>query len=931
MTAMKRIGVLMVVVVLVVVSGCSRRGMVRGNREADFYTMAELLNDYTWVKDTASEWRTAVDADADGTPSYDDLASYPLGNGEIFGINGLSLPLGTLTNLTGPGYQKQAGFFGACVPAVSVAGECEHLPQQAVEWVREAGVVHTVQTNERMALHVYDWVAPGMKVWYRLLVAENLGDEALRNVELILAINNPVEEARRGRMVCTRAGSMMMLSVVGRAVAKEGGFEADVPDGYRGKRMLEAVEGLPHLSCPIGTLGDEESGGKLFYLVLGKEGEETASEELAAQVEAEGLQGLVKAYEHNSAWHKKGLRVGAGDERIRDFIEIQKHIVRVQQAAGGGFSPMDKYTYTWIRDSVGPVRFFLQTGYYDEVKRYLEYQFMGNAMGEDIRLNLPLGIKPPAELKEPDWSQVRVDRAEVPSYIVLQHYWYYLQTGDGELIRKHWGYLKRCIFGQKISARGTLHFHGDETYRFPGYSGFQQGLDVHDYMQLETQSADSAFEFVAAAEGMAKMAGQLGHEEEVAEFEAIGERVRKATEQYYWMKDRGYYAPAMSDFTEERHRYPFATINMRPIWIGYAKADKQQRSNVERSLEYLWKEGGGVKATPDFGYYTTMVPGFVLYNLVEVGYPRGEQWIEKVLDIAEKSGGFAEMNTPEDVPAESIWGQHRCRPWEGGINAHAIVHALIGVEADAVRNHLSLSPRVAGDWPALGAQNIPVGKNRVDLQMYASLSKRVYEITAQKSAAPPTVDLHLRVPARRVKAIEGNFEDYGGRVSGRSYHEGQTTVDITGIKMPVETAVTAELTYEFMESPARDMESAEFSYGKATVEGHPKTLLLTWNPETYAHYKDELGRAVMGVDTKLPWPTEYLRELLLPRAGRIGFERVLLDVETYPGGFKRAAYWSSGEGASVLKEYEALGGKVEKAAATSELPASYYNMRREQG
>jgi len=926
--------VMLVVVMLVVVSGCSRRGMmVRGNREADFYTMAALLNDHTWLSDTATDWQTGVDTDADATPSYDDLAAYPLGNGEVFGMNGLSLPLGTLTNLTGPQYQKQAGFFGVCTPAVSIAGESEHLPKQMVEWVREAGVVHTVQRNERLALHVYDWVAPSANVWYRLLVAENLSDGPLRNVELILATNNPVREARRGRMVFTRASSVMTLSVVGQGIAAESGFEVDVPADYDNRQMLEAVEGLPHLSCPIGTIGKGESGGKLFYLVFAQEGEETTSGEPASQVEAEGLEGLVRTYEQNSAWHKKGLRVGAGDDRIHDFIEIQKHIIRVQQAAGGGFSPMDKYTYTWIRDSVGPVRFFLQAGYYDEVKRYLEYQFMGNAMGENIKLNLALDIKPPADLKEPNWADVRVDRAEVPSYIVLQHYWYFQHTGDGELIKKHWDYLKRCIFGQEISARGTLHFHGDETYRFPGYCAFQAGLDVHDYVQLETQSADSAFEFVAAAEAMAEMAAhlELAEEEDVAEFEQIAERVRDATEKYYWMSDRGYYAPAMSDFTEERHRYPFATINMRPLWIGYAKVDEQQRRNVVNSLEYLWKEEGGVKATPDFGYYTTMVPGFVLYNLVEIGYPRAEQWVGKVLNIAEKSGGYAEMNTPEDVPAEDIWGKHRCRPWEGGINAHAVVHALLGVEADAVRNHLSLSPRIVGGWPALGAQNIPVGRNRVDLKMYASLSKRVYEITAQRSDAPPTVELHLRVPARRIRAIEGNFEEYGGRVGRQSSYDGQISVAITGIKMPAEQVVTAEVTYEFMDPPERGMESAKFYYGEAEVKGHPTTLLLTWNPDTYAHYKDELGRAVMGVDTKIPWPAGYLRGLLLPRAGQIGFEKVLLDVKTYPGGFKRPAYWTSGEGGRVLKEYQALGGKVEEAEATSELPRSYYNMQREQG
>jgi len=321
---------------------------------------------------------------------------------------------------------------------------------------------------------------------------------------------------------------------------------------------------------------------------------------------------------------------------------------------------MDKYTFTWVRDSVGPVRFFTQTGYSEEVARYLRYQYVGNGHMKEIRLNLPLDIPDPFNtFEEPDWSQTTVERAEVPSYIVLQHWWYYQQTADLGLLEDHYDYLKRCIFGQELSERGTLPFHGDETYRFPGYSAYRQGFDVHDYVQMETQSADSAFEFAAAAEAMAQVAELLGNRDDVAAFTEIAGRVRKATEELFWMPERGYYAPALSDFTTEQHRYPFASINMRPIWIGYAGADDHQRDNALNALKYLWKQGGGVNVTPDFGYYTTMVPGYVLYNLNRLHHQQAQRWVMRVLDAAETSGGFAEMNTPRDRPAEDIWGGGR--------------------------------------------------------------------------------------------------------------------------------------------------------------------------------------------------------------------------------------------------------------------------------
>jgi len=926
----KRILVISLLVLLLGLSGCGRRGMVRYNRQSDFYTLGGLQSDYTWITDVADGWRTTIDLEASELPSYADLAAYPLGNGEIFAINGLMVPLGTLSNTVGPGYQKSGGFYGAIIPAVRVAGADENLPQQMVEWVRQAGVVHTVRRNGRMGLHIYDWVAPRHNYWHRLLIAQNLGQEPLQNVELILAINNPVEAAAGGRLICTRAGSRLTLSVLGRAFAKAKGYEVNLPEGIEGLQLLTGVDGLAHLVCPIGTIDKGQSAGKLFYLVLEKNDQETRPEQSASAIADPGLESLVEAYEYNSAWHKQGLVIGTPDRRLNDFIEIQKHIIKVQQAATGGFAPMDKYTYTWIRDSVGPVRFCLQAGYYDEVKKYLRYQYMGNAKAGEIRLNLPLDLGEPRDLEDPDWSRYPVERAEVPSYIVLQHYWYYLHTADAELIDRHWNYLKRCIFGQQISERGTLPFHGDETYRFPGYEAFRQGRDVHDYVQLECQSADSAFEFVAAAEAMAQMARDLDRSEEVDEFTDIARRIRRATEKYYWMGDRGYYAPAMSDFTQERHRYPFATINLRPIWIGYAQPDAQQRSNVTNSLKYLWKEGGGVRVTPDFGYYTTMVPGFVLYNLTEIGHPLAEHWVQQVLDIAEASGGYAEMNTPEDRPAEDIWGQHRCRPWEGGINAHAVVHAFLRPQVDAVNNRISLAPRIAQDWRVFAAANIPVGENRLDLRIYGSLGKRIYEVTAQESEDPPTLDLYLAVPGRRSVAVEGPYRDYGGRIVSRSYDQNETTIHLAGIKMPSAEQIPLEVTYEPYTAPGHGLGTETFHYGPAQVNRRADTLLLTWNPATYEHYHNQLGDRLMALDTKIPWPPSYLRGLLLPEVGRAGFTRVLLDVDTYSGGFRRPDFWTSGRGGQLLKEFQAVGGKVEKAEKTDELPPSYRNLPREQ-
>ncbi len=928
---MKHPLVLVALIGAIAVSGCAHRSMVKHNRQSHIYTTRQLLAECSWLKDVAKDWRTTVDLSGSELPGYDDLGAYPLGNGRVFGINGLLVPLGALRNVVGPGYQKQAGFYGAVVPVVRVDAELRALPKQSVEWVRRAGVVHTVQQDESMALHIYDWVAPDSDVWCRLVIAENLGREDLSGVELIMASNSPVESAEDGRLVSERGASRLTVGVIGAATARSEGLQVPVPEGIYGTQALTATDGLPHVVCPIGKIAPGQSAGKLFYLAFEDPSEASQLEQTVAKLTEQGLDGLTEAYKSNSEWHAQGLNLGTMSERVNDFIEIQKHIVRCQQHENGGFSPMDKYTFTWVRDSVGPVRFFAQTGYSEEVARYLRYQYVGNARMKEIRLNLPLDTPNPFDnFEEPDWSQITVERAEVPSYIVLQHWWYYLQTADLGLLEDHYDYLKRCIFGQELSERGTLPFHGDETYRFPGYSAYRQGLDVHDYVQMETQSADSAFEFVAAAEAMAQVAELLGNQDDVAAFTEIAGRVRTATEELFWMPERGYYAPALSDFTTEQHRYPFASINMRPIWIGYAGAGDHQRDNVLNALKHLWKQGGGVNVTPDFGYYTTMVPGFVLYNLNRIHHEQAQKWVLRVLDAAETSGGFAEMNTPRDRPAEDIWGQHRCRPWEGGINAHAVIDAILGPEYDATQNRLRLAPAIGIDERVLGASNIAAGETRVDLEAFASTGKRVYELTAHSSDSPPTLDLRVRVPAQSVREVRGSYESYGGRIANRVLDaDGWAAVEIVDINMEPDEVVTVELEFEQYQPTLHGLGSEKFVYGPAEVRGSPSTLLLTWNPEVYKRYKQTLGSELMAMDTKIPWPLDYLRGVLLPEAGKIGPRTLVLDVESYPGGFRDTTYWTTGEGGNLIEGYKALGGKVEKAEGATELPPSYRNMERE--
>ncbi|MCK4323443.1 MAG: hypothetical protein KAW89_02855, partial [Armatimonadetes bacterium] len=307
--------------------------------------------------------------------------------------------------------------------------------------------------------------------------------------------------------------------------------------------------------------------------------------------------------------------------------------------------------------------------------------------------------------------------AESSSFVILQHHWYCRQSGDLALIRSHWPMLRRCLLGQAVDERGLLPFHGDETYRFPGYAYFDAGREVELYVNLETRSADSAFEYVAAAEALAEMAEELGKAEEEADYRRRAEKVRQATERYYWQEDRGYYAPAMSDLSDQVQPSPFAPINLRPLWIGYAHPTERQRCNVLNSLKYLWQPDATPKTTTKFEPYVTMIPGYGLYALAAIGHPAARIALNGVLAAAERSGGFAEMNEADNRPSDEIWGQHRIRPWEGGINAEAILYYLTGMEVDAASGRVFLRPQMPRGWREMSITNLPVGEARLRLDV----------------------------------------------------------------------------------------------------------------------------------------------------------------------------------------------------------------------
>ncbi len=569
---------------------------------------------------------------------------------------------------------------------------------------------------------------------------------------------------------------------------------------------------------------------------------------------------------------------------------------------------MDGYTKCWIRDSNGPVRYLLACGDYDAVKRYLVFQFKGYAEQGKVSNNLLLDLVLPAQAKQLDWSTVQVPAAEIASFMILQRYWYWRHTADNNLVREEWPMLRRCLLGQKVDERGTLPFFGDETYRFPGYEIFNQGQPAPDYVNMRLRSLDSAMEYVVAAQALAEMAPAVGRGGEVGEYRAAADRVQQATEQHFWQADRGYYAPALSDMTPEVQQNLFAPVNLHSWWLAYASADARQMANLDAVVRYLAKPSGTLLTTPEFGYYVPMTPGYLLYALSAVGHPGRDQALKGVLAAAEASGGYAEMNTPDDRPAETIWGQHRFRPWGGGINAEAVLYALTGFEADAPNRLISLSP-----WLPAGMRELSIPLSAGSARFALRLTPERCEVEAKEGDHEPYgVTLRLLTTGTPPQ-VNGNWQERGGALQVLPGPYGQTEIRLTGARVGPKQPLT--ITFDRPLEPARAKMPPRqpFTWNPPRAEWLKPVVLLTWDPQALVEQRAKHGAELAVLDTKISWPTSYLRSWLFTGSGARRGKLVVLDVAGWPGAFKRAEYWSDGgEGGKLLKEFEQAGGQVER-------------------
>lgn len=878
-------------------------------------TMPELLEQSAWAQDTT--WEGEV-------PGRAARGVYPVGNGRAFCYMGLGRRACTMLALTGPTYQTArehapSGHFGKLKFDLLVAGRIAPLPRQHVRRVRGAGFVVTEDAAPGgLALRTLTFVPPEGARIVRVLEVSNQGERAVGDLVIRLTTDGRVRRTGSALQESYDAGARHYVATY----ALEGG--------------RAGAEGV--LETAPFALEPGASRRTVLEVRTTRAGEplETSPPTLA---------GARAAAAHTLRWWKSKLEKTAyfdtDHAKMRDLFEDWKVLMLVQRAESGAVAAMVNRRFFSVRDVHGPLLAFLRFNMWDEARDLLRYELHATRLLGRVPERTPLDLDfSGLEGRRTDWRKVRVPPSELPSWIILHHFWYWRATQDTALIREHWPLLEICLKRQKRAEDTLMTFHGGESYmggglhrlwpdRVPADCGFVAHAAE---MGRHAYSFASGVLFLIAMQGMGELVDGIDRDRhperwkhgkpEASPGQAYVNRtfsIMEDIEKRYWLEDSHMFAPALSPVTEEPHDRPLANANLMPLWVGWTfPTGEKSRENLVSTLARLWRRGVRIGSTPTVGHATGHLQGMLLTALVERDARERYAVFEKLLAQAEPDGGWAFLYDPQDRPVgvDDPAVPDRLCPGVSGVNLDALLYAINGARFAAVPNwdntDIRLKLRLPPGATYVSMKDLAKDGRRLNIffrETRERLSKAELEQNeklAPKNRRDPTKP--YRRVRFRVELVSENPE--------RGYYD-----------VGLNAAGTMFVRYLWREQPIEEMEfwaeeterAFPLETGPLPARGERPPKVPTEGATTLCLAMRDLAAELYGgddvtmVDTGLPLRIETLTGLLLDEKRQPRHQHLLLDwgcTDPGPSTFKRREFWNSPAWRDALAAFVAAGGKV---------------------
>ncbi len=710
--------------------------------------------------------------------SAERLGYYGIGNGVAFAFAGTWYPLNTLHELIGPEYDngELGGYFSDFRARVRRNGLV--LPWTR-EWIwrpRKAAIPMTRMQVEGPAVELVTLAfapmagtpTPAGTTLVEILLVRNTGTKALSGLTAELASYAPADVLGAGSLEQARGGDRMRVR--------------PLDDDW--SVLTTGPPPPPHHQSPAFDLepGAERAFAVVYEFV-------TDGDPLGAGFDAVSSQGwetlLDETWTWWTGWHEQGLGIRTPDRRVDDLVEGLKETIRLQVGANGAVNQMSHYTGAWQRDVYPPVRVLAALGYLDDAWMLADYMYGAASVLGSIANRLPADLEIPDPIPTVDWlAQIPFTsdrlRGEGPSYLPLMHTITWRHGGGGDRLATRWDYLIHALRGQTISDEGMLYFSGDETFR-PTFSA-NIGLGLDYPFEHETWSAYSAFVFVAACEELARAADHEGLDrpEDIAWLQDRAAWVRARTEAAYWLDDAGRYSPFIRMDTGVPDTHCSPDVNSYPLFIGYLDRDAPRaRENIESCMDLILQENGmlqNISGQTEIvmdvdigqGVYATPGPPSFLYSVADLNLGIASETFDTLGTLFSPSGNLPEVGWfPEPGRAISplydpssdvgeLWS--RFRLWEGAVSLEAVLHYLVGYQADVIAGWAALAPHLPHGEGWIEADRMRFGPLRLSMR-WALEDDGSHLLTLTPDAAPAAAGLaelrlRLTVPGTEVAAVE---------------------------------------------------------------------------------------------------------------------------------------------------------------------------------
>jgi hypothetical protein len=709
-----------------------------------------------------SLWHDEVRA-GDGT-TMRALGGQGVGNGRVFAAVATTFPLNVFHNAIGPDYEKGLRFFSDKKLAVTVGA---HEQEWGVQWawrVRGTPIAITRATSGVAELSTVDfapWLAegdsPAMRAIVRVVVVRNVSRGPIAPVGLTLG--TALGAVKDGAIV-EENGSGKTLTIRPLPDAKGRAFTWEPREARRVWMRLPDLPPGGEVVVPLAFVftGEGEDPEGVFAALWG-----WGTDAL--------LQATVATWRE---WGAASATIQTPDPMINDLFDAIRVTTKSQQAATGATCPMYRYTRMWIRDTIGPARFFGGLGLLPDVRAMLDYFWYAvnerGGLSNSIDANRVFDAPPPVI----DWADLEPGSgrtaAETPSYIPLQYDAYYRATGDLDLVRERYPMLRYCVTRQRFEQGLLLPFSGDETFRVGMAAAL--GLPLTLAFEDEYLSTNSSILLVAALRVMERFAVDLGYDADALEYRALATDVRVAMDAATWNDADGFYAPMVDRETLAPWPAPFEDVNATLLWTGAVDRDD---ARAERDLLVLLSRalhGEGIVATPlawpynlvfyGFGeaMFTGMTQGYVLHSLAELDHPAAEASFFAAAATFVDSGSVAEGHLYPSLDQVLLLNDPlgpigdfsaRNRPWEGGIMGAALLHYLLGARVDVPKGEVRLTPHLPVGWDRVAASALPFGDARYAVEVTGGEGTRAVRVAAGDAGF--TVGLTLSIPSENVTAV----------------------------------------------------------------------------------------------------------------------------------------------------------------------------------